>query len=72
MKYDFTTIMERAGHDALAVDTIPMEGVEVKEGFTRIPMWVADMNFPTLPTILEALEDRLKHHHFGYFDMPDV
>ncbi|GAA0267977.1 aminotransferase class I/II-fold pyridoxal phosphate-dependent enzyme [Faecalicatena contorta] len=72
MKYDFTTIMERAGHDALAVDTIPMEGVEVKKGFTRIPMWVADMNFPTLPTILEAMEDRLKHHHFGYFDMPDV
>lgn len=72
MKYDFTTIMDRAGHDALAVDCIPMEGVEVKDGFTRIPMWVADMNFPTLPTILEAIEDRLKHPHFGYFDMSDA
>lgn len=72
MKYDFTTIMDRSGHDALAVDCIPMEGVEVKEGFTRIPMWVADMNFPTLPTILEAIEDRLKHPHFGYFDMSDA
>lgn len=71
MKYDFTSIMNRSGHDAMAVDCIPMPGVEVKEGFSRIPMWVADMNFPTLPTILEAIEDRLKHPHFGYFAMSD-
>lgn len=67
MKYDFTTIMDRAGHDAEAVEHIPMKGAQVKDGFTRIPMWVADMNFPTLPAILEAIEDRLKHAHFGYF-----
>lgn len=67
MKYDFTTIMDRAGHDAEAVEHIPMKGAQVKDGFSRIPMWVADMNFPTLPSILEAIEDRLKHPHFGYF-----
>lgn len=71
MKYDFTTIMDRAGHDAMAVEQIPVEGAEVKEGFSRIPMWVADMNFPTLPTILEEMENRLKHHHFGYFGLSD-
>ena len=65
MKYDFTTIMERAGHDAIAVEMIPVPDAEVKEGFTRLPMWVADMNFPTLPTILESIQERLKHHHFG-------
>lgn len=72
MKYDFTTIMDRAGHDALALDVIPMEGAEVKDGFTRLPMWVADMNFPTLPTILEAVQERLEHPHFGYFMMSDA
>ncbi len=71
MKYDFTTIMDRRGHDAIAVDVIPYENAQVKEGFDRIPMWVADMNFPTLPTIIEAMEERLAHHHFGYFNASD-
>ena len=70
-KNDFTTIMDRKGHDAIAVDTIPIPGVEVAEGFSAIPMWVADMNFPTLPTILEEVGERLKHPHFGYFSPSD-
>lgn len=70
MKYDFTTILDRKGHDALALDHIPVPGVEVEDGFSVIPMWVADMNFPTLPTILEEIQERLKHHHFGYFTLP--
>ena len=40
MKYDFTTIMDRRGMDAIAVDVIPFEDVKVKDGFDRIPMWV--------------------------------
>ena len=67
MKYDFTTIMDRAGKDAIAVDVIPIPGVEVKEGFSKIPMWVADMNFATAPTIQEAVIERMKHPAFGYF-----
>ena len=47
MKYDFTTIMDRNGKDAIAVDVIPYKDTRVKEGFSRIPMWVADMNFQT-------------------------
>ena len=38
MKYDFTTIMDRKGHDAIAVDVIPIPGATVKEGFSTIPM----------------------------------
>ena len=30
-------------------------------------MWVADMNFPTAPTICEAIIERAKHPAFGYF-----
>lgn len=71
MKYDFTTIMDRRGHDAIAVDTIPLPGAEVKEGFTKIPMWVADMNFPSLPTITQAISERIGHPHFGYFPLSD-
>lgn len=67
MKYDFTTIMDRRGKDAIAVDEIPFENVEVKEGFDRIPMWVADMNFQTVPTVAEAIIERTKHRAYGYF-----
>ena len=72
MKYDFTSLMNRSGHDAIAVDRIPIPGAEVKEGFSRIPMWVADMNFPSLPTIQEAMHARVNEPHFGYFDLPDA
>ena len=46
MKFDFTTIMDRKGKDALAVDKIPYKDVQVQEGFSVLPMWVADMNLP--------------------------
>ena len=72
MKYDFTSLMNRSGHDSIAVDQIPIPGAEVKEGFSRIPMWVADMNFPTVPTIQEAIIERAKHPAFGYFQATDA
>ncbi|MBP3371472.1 MAG: aminotransferase class I/II-fold pyridoxal phosphate-dependent enzyme [Clostridia bacterium] len=70
MKYDFTTIMDRKGHDAIAVDLVGREGFAItapKEGFDIIPMWIADMNFPALPTITDAMIQRAKHPAFGYF-----
>ena len=71
MKYDFTTIMDRKGKDSIAVDNIPIPGVTVREGFSRIPMWVADMNFPTVPTIVEEVIKRAQHPAFGYFSPSD-
>ena len=58
MKYDFTSIMDRHGMDAVAVDGLGKgRGAPAapKEGFDAIPMWVADMNFPACPTIPEAI-----------------
>jgi Bifunctional PLP-dependent enzyme with beta-cystathionase and maltose regulon repressor activities len=72
MKYDFTTIMDRRGKDAMAVDRIPYKDVEIKEGFSRLPMWVADMNFATAPSITAAIGERIKHPAFGYFDPSDA
>ena len=68
MKYDFTSIIDRKGRDSIAVDNIPIPGAEVKEGFDKIPMWVADMNFPTVPTIPEAIIQRAQHPAYGYFN----
>ena len=70
MKYDFTSILDRRGHDAIAVDLVGTPGSSYpmpREGFDIIPMWVADMNFPSLPTIQEAMIERAKHPAFGYF-----
>lgn len=67
MKYDFTTIIDRQGKDAIAIDVIPIPDAEVKEGFSKIPMWVADMNYPTVPTIPETVIERTRHAAYGYF-----
>lgn len=78
MKYDFTSIMDRRGKDAIAVDlpgNVPAGGFAPggpKEGFDLIPMWVADMNFPTAPSIIEEVKTRLEHPAFGYFNPSDA
>ena len=72
MKYDFTTIIDRKGHDAIALDSLgQMPGFAPdlpQDGFDPIPMWVADMNFPVCPSITEALVSRAQHPAFGYFN----
>lgn len=70
MKYDFTTIIDRHGKDAIAIDGLgrkPGRPMLPDEGFDVIPMWVADMNFPTVPTIQEVIIKRATHPAFGYF-----
>ena len=75
MKYDFTTIIDRKGKDALAVDALgknPGFGPEApKEGFDAIPMWIADMNFAVVPTVQEEIIKRVNHPCFGYFSPRD-
>lgn len=75
MTYDFTSIMERAGKDALAVDALGqglMAPEAPEEGFDPIPMWIADMNFPTCPSITQAIIARAQHPAFGYFAPSDA
>ena len=68
MKYDFTSVIDRTGKDSIAWENIPVPNAEIAEGFDRIPMWVADMNFQTAPSVCEAITKRLEHQVFGYFD----
>ena len=75
-KYDFISIMDRRGRDAYAVDGVgknrwQIEPQRPKEGFDFIPMWVADMNFPTCPAVTDAIIERAKHPAFGYFEISD-
>ena len=70
MKYDFTSILDRRGKDAIAIDMVGAPGSAYpapRDGFDVIPMWVADMNFPVVPTIQEAMIRRAQHPAFGYF-----
>ena len=71
MKYDFTSIIDRHDMDAIAVDSwgeIPGMAPNVPdEGFDRIPMWVADMNFATVPTVQQEVIARMQHPAFGYY-----
>ena len=73
MKYDFTSVIDRMGKDALAVEALGQPGFPARprEGFDAIPMWVADMNFPTCPAIPEALKARADHALYGYFQAPE-
>lgn len=69
MRYDFTSHMERHGKDSIAVDGLGtgFAPEPPEEGFDVIPMWVADMNFPTVPTVTDAIIERANHPAFGYF-----
>ena len=75
MTYDFTSIMNRHGMDSIAVDGLGTDPGFApdppREGFDVIPMWVADMNFPTVPTIPQAIIERAKHPAYGYFSPTD-
>ena len=61
MIYDFDKITDRRGTNSLKW--------EVSEG--ELPMWVADMDFPTAPEITEAVQKRAAHGIFGYTVLPD-
>lgn len=71
MTYDFTSIMDRRGRDSIAVDLPDIPGTisraKIREGFDLIPMWVADMNFPTVPTVPQTVIERMQHPAYGYF-----
>ena len=62
MQYNFDKITNRCGTCSCKWDNAP-DGV--------LPMWVADMDFPTAPAITDALQKRVAHGVFGYTKVPD-
>ncbi len=80
MRYDFEQIIDRVGKDALAFDVdvaietgmLGSTDVQIKEGFSPIPMWVADMSFATAPSVQRELQMRVQHPCYGYFQPTDA
>ena len=64
MKYDFDKITDRKGTDCLKYDFAKERGRH--EGI--LPLWVADMDFPTLPQVSERLRKITEHGIYGYSD----
>lgn len=75
MKYDFTSDIDRKGLDSIAAEPGFGPGgsfnTEKPDTEDTIPMWIADMNFRTLPDIPEAIISRAEHGLYGYFDIRD-
>ena len=62
MKYDFSTPIERKD-----TDCVSMELMKQTTGRDDLmPLWIADMGFPTPPFVIKAIEKRLKQHILGY------
>lgn len=63
MKYNFDEIIPRRHTNSVKWDEAAQDDI--------IPLWVADMDFPVLPQIIEALHRRVDHGVFGYTHVPD-
>ena len=59
--HDFGRIVDRRGTDSIKWSFFDA-GV--------LPMWVADMDFPSPPAVIEALRERANHGIFGYSAEP--
>ena len=62
MSYDFNKITDRKNTNAIKYDLAVARGKPADV----LSLWVADMDFPTSPAILEALQARVQHGIFGY------
>lgn len=62
--FDFDKITNRRNSGCYKWDEAGMDDI--------IPMWVADMDFPTAPCIIDALQKRVSHGVFGYTLVPDA
>lgn len=67
MNYDFNKITDRHGTNSIKTDLAVARGKPADV----LSLWVADMDFPTSPAILEALHNKIDHGIFGYSCLDD-
>lgn len=60
--FDFDKVVDRRGTNSYKWDSAPAADV--------LPMWVADMDFPTAQPITDAIRERVGHGIFGYTRVP--
>lgn len=61
MPFDFDHVPDRRGSGSLKWEV----------GENELPMWVADMDFPTCPSVQQAILARAAHGVFGYTDVTE-
>lgn len=61
-EWDFDAVVCRRGTHSVKWDASARADM--------LPMWVADMDFPTAPAIVQALAQRARHGVFGYAHIP--
>ena len=61
-RYDFDTVIDRIGTASVKWDRYRDRDI--------IPLWVADMDFSSPPSVIEALQQRVGHGIFGYSHPP--
>ena len=68
MPVDFDTVPNRRGTNCFKYDFAREMGMPEDV----LPMWVADMDFPTAPAVLERLHALAEHGIFGYTGVKDA
>ena len=63
MTYNFDNVPSRWNTNSYKYDSAPNQEI--------IPLWVADMDFPTAPVVQQAVEKRAQHPIFGYVKVPE-
>ena len=67
MKYNFDTITPRKNTNSLKYDYASKKNLPTD----LLPLWVADMDFPSPKPVIDALIEKSKHGIFGYSDTTD-
>ena len=68
MTFDFETELPLSRTHCSKYDNLPGSFGLTSED--AIPMWVADMDFPAAPCILDTLQREIDRGYMGYFGMP--
>ena len=65
MTYDFDKIVDRKNTNSLKYDF----AIERGKPADILPLWVADMDFPAPPEVLQSIKEAVAHGIFGYSEV---
>ena len=68
MTYDFNTVIDRTGTNALKYEALE----ELYGRKDLLPLWIADMEFQAPPFVISAMKKRLEHPILGYTKTPEA
>ena len=66
MKFDFDQVVDRRHTNSVKWDVAD----RIFQGEDLLPLWIADMDFPTAPAIQAELRKRVEQGIFGYGILP--